>query len=259
MIKIILCILIISGIFVDYAQASSKEFYSSWKELLNEYSQNGRVNYKMIKADDTKLIMSISYAENISKLEFDSLSDDERKVFWINAYNLAAVKMVIDNYPIKKNFGLNAIRYPQNSIQQINKVWDRSVLIVRGKALSLNDIENKILRHEFKDPRIHFAIVCASIGCPAIRSEVYTADKLDQQLAEQIRIFIKDPNKVTYDLSKDVLYLSPIFKWFKSDFDEVGGAVIFIKRYSDDPWAGSLSQKTQIEWLGYDWNLNEIK
>lgn len=259
MIKILFSAFIILGIYIDISHASSNGLYGSWDELLKVYSNDGRVNYKAIKIDEAKLRMAITHIENIPKFEFSSFSENERKAFWINAYNLAVVKTVIDNYPIKKNFGLNAIRYPKNSIQQIENVWDRPILTVRGRVLSLNDIENKILRPEFKDPRIHFAIVCASIGCPVIRSEVYTADKLDQQLAEQIRIFIEDPKKVSYDRSKDVLYLSPIFKWFKGDFDEVGGVVTFIKRYSDDLWAGSLSQKTQIEWLGYDWSLNEIK
>ncbi len=128
-----------------------------------------------------------------------------------------------------------------------------------GKDVSLNDIENNVLRKEFKDPRVHFAIVCASIGCPEIRSEVYTAEKLDQQLSEQIRLFLSDPLKVHYDRTTDTLYLSPIFKWFKEDFQQTGGIIAFVKTYAPAGLFNGISEQTKIEWLGYDWNLNEIR
>lgn len=247
-----LWLMISSNAFAEIMQTTQK-----WEKLLKNTSFNGRINYKSIKSDADLLKASVEGIETVSKVELDALTKNELMAFWINAYNIGVVKIIVEHYPIKKGFGLNTVRYPANSIQQIDNVWDRPALIVLGKSLSLNDIENKILRPQFKDPRIHFAIVCASIGCPSIRSESYTAEKLDQQLSEQIHIFISDPNKIRYDTQKDILFLSPIFKWFKEDFDQVGGAVAFIKRYDIDHKFDALTEKTKIQWLGYDWSLND--
>ena len=116
--------------------------------------------------------------------------------------------------------------------------------------MSLNQIENEILRKEFQDPLIHFAIVCASLGCPVLRREPYTADQLDRQLDDQVLQFLQDPKKFRYDSAKIELYLSPIFKWFKEDF--TAGPTAFIKKY----WPG-ISENAKIRWLQYDWTLNE--
>jgi hypothetical protein len=249
--------ILMSVVYCEASYASSEGVSHYWTEVLKENTHQGRVNYKSIKANGAQLKASIQSIETITKFDFDSLDVKQKMAFWINVYNVGVVKVIIDNYPIKRSFGLKAVRYPANSIQQIENVWDRPILTVRSRELSLNDIENKILRPEFKDPRIHFAIVCASISCPVIRSEAYTAKELDQQLSEQIEIFLDDPSKVRYDKNKDILYLSPIFKWFKEDFDQVGGTIAFIKKHSSNHMFDSVTQQTQIQWLGYDWNLNE--
>lgn len=239
------------------ALAGTEAVSQHWDKLLKMNAVNGRINYKAIVRDDTLLKASLIGVETMTQQELDSLSDKELMAFWINAYNIGAVKMIVAHYPIKQNFGLSAFRYPANSIQQIDHVWDRSVLSVGGINLSLNDIENKILRPRFKDPRIHFAIVCASIGCPSIRSEAYTAVKLDQQLSEQIQLFVGDPGKVAYDAPTDVLYLSPIFKWFKEDFNRVGGVIRFIKKYDVNHAFDAITEKTKVLWQDYDWSLND--
>jgi hypothetical protein len=256
--KIILSIIILfSMVMMREAQASYDHQYTNWQEVLRLYTHEGRVNYKALKENDHELKASIQAIEAVSKADFESFNIKQKMAFWINAYNMGVVKTIIDNYPIKRGFSFKAIAYPSNSIQQIDNVWDRVVLHVLEQDLSLNEIENKILRPEFKDPRIHFAIVCASIGCPVMRSEAYTAEKLDQQLSDQIRLFLSDPFKARYDKTQDVLYLSPIFKWFNTDFQQAGGAVAFIKNHALAELFDGISDKTQIQWLGYDWNLNE--
>ncbi len=241
-----------SSAFADIMQTTQP-----WDKLLKKNSLNGQINYESIKLDDDLLKASVKGIEMVSQEEFDSLSKNELMSFWINAYNIGVVKTIVEHYPIKKGFGLNAVRYPANSIQQIDQVWDRPVLTILGKNLSLNDIENKILRPQFNDPRIHFAIVCASIGCPSIRSEAFTAENLDKQLLEQIQLFLSDPNKVRYDTQKNILFLSPIFKWFMEDFDQSGGVIAFVMKYKINGLFDVMTEKTKIQWLGYDWSLND--
>jgi len=255
--RIMLGVLILVSLGMGEAQAAYDHQDTYWQEVLRAYTHEGRVNYKALKENDNELKASIQNIESISKFAFNSLNNKQKMAFWINAYNMSVIKTIVDNYPIKRSFGIKAIASPSNSIQQIANVWDKPVLHVRGRDLSLNDIENKILRPEFQDPRVHFAIVCASIGCPVIRSEPFTADNLDQQLSEQIRLFLSDPSKARYKKSNDVLHLSPIFKWFNADFQQVGGVVVFIKNYAPAGLFDGISERTKIQWLGYDWNLNE--
>jgi len=256
--KIMLSAIILASMgMMREARAAYDHQYTHWQEVLRVYTHKGRVNYKSLKENDSELKASIQAIEGASKTDFESFNIKQKKAFWINAYNMSVIKTIIDNYPIKRGFSFKTIAFPSNSIQQITHVWDKLVLHVLSQDLSLNGIENKILRPEFKDPRIHFAIVCASIGCPVIKSEAYTAEKLDQQLSDQIRLFFSDPSKARYDKTKDVLYLSPIFKWFKTDFDQAGGAIAFIKNHAPEGLFDGISDRTQIQWLGYDWKLNE--
>ena len=253
----VLGILLLCSIGVVETQAAYDHQYSDWQRILIAYTHEGRVNYMALKGRDSDLKASIQTIESLSKGEYESFNTKQKMVFWINAYNIGVTKTIVDNYPIKRGFNIKALAYPANSIQQISNVWYTPVLSSLEQQVSLNDIENKFLRPEFKDPRVHFAIVCASIGCPVIRSEAYTAEKLDQQLSEQIRKFLNDPQKSRYDSLKNVLYLSPIFKWFSEDFKQMGGVIVFIKKYAPADLFNGLSEQTRIEWLGYNWSLNE--
>jgi len=255
--KIILGVVMLVLMGMGRAYAAYDHQYVYWQEVLKSYTHEGRVNYKALKENNHEFKMALQTIESVSKTEMEAFDIKQKKAFWINAYNVSVIKTILDHYPIKRGFSLKAIAFPSNSIQQIPDVWDSPILHTAGQNLSLNDIENKILRPEFKDPRIHFAIVCASIGCPVIRSEVYTQEKLDQQLLSQIQLFLSDPLKARYDKTKDTLYLSPIFKWFKTDFEQAGGVIVFVKKYTSAGSFDEISDQTQIQWLGYDWNLNE--
>lgn len=214
------------------------------------------MNYASLKQSHEPLNAFLREIEAVTQEEYDHWSRDEKLAFWINAYNALAIKMVIDHYPLKKGLSWQALIFPENSIQQIPNVWDKKFLNVLGKKISLNFIENEILRKEFAEPRIHFALVCASLGCPELREEPYLAEKLDWQLENQTQRFLQDPNKFRYDAKSDALYLSPIFKWFKKDFEKSLGIISFVKAHLSDPKGKEISSGTKIEWLGYDWNLN---
>lgn len=153
--------------------------------------------------------------------------------------------------------GFQAIWYPAESIQQISDVWEREVFNIIGKGISLNYIENDVLREEFRDPRIHFAIVCASRGCPILREGAYTAERLEGQLDHQVRLFLSDRDKFQYEAKSDILYLSPILKWFQEDFERVGGIVSFIKKYIPQDLGLKITDQSNKRWLDYDWSLNK--
>ncbi len=229
--------------------------YFSWQKFLDLYLKDGLVNYSAVQTNSALFNAIVSQLENVKKKEYDRWSEDQKKAFWINAYNIEAVKLVLDHYPLKRSLGLQALRYPANSIQQIPDVWNQEALTILGKKISLNYIENEILRKEFQDPRIHFAIVCASLGCPVLRDEPYISDRLDSQLNDAVLKFMQDRKKFNYDAGNNTVYLSPIFKWFKEDFEKAGGIITFIKEYI--PPNKNLPNSAKIQWLEYDWSLNE--
>ena len=170
---------------------------------------------------------------------------DERLSFYINAYNILAIKMVIDHWPVESIKDAGSLFSP---------VWKKTVGHIGGNAVTLDEIEHRILR-PMGEPRIHFAIVCASVSCPDLLDEPYMAPKLDQQLDDQTRHFLNNSAK-GLRVDGNRLRVSKIFDWFEKDFEQAGGIEPFVRRYRDDLPKG-LSLRTNIP---YDWNLNsEIK
>jgi hypothetical protein len=192
---------------------------------------------------------------------------------WINAYNAITIYAIVDNYPIHYGSMMSRVRFPKNSIRQLKKVWDTVHVRIMGKELTLNDIEHEILRKEFKDPRIHFAIVCASIGCPKLLNAAYLPEKLEEQLEAGTKEFISDNNYLLVDTQKNEMILSSIFDWYKEEFQVVNsnnwvkkysksyrGFVEFVVRYlvkSPAKQEAIKATKTRIQFSDYDWSLNE--
>lgn len=179
---------------------------------------------------------------------------EDKMAFWINVYNIAAIKTLVDHYPVE------SIR--SRKINWLGLPWDRKVIEVGGKEYSLGQIENDILLGTFKDLRIHFGINCASVSCANLAPEPYQGNTLIKQLEEQGKQFLADPQKgLRIDREKKIIYLSQIFKFDQKDFDKLGGgAVNFILPYlsSQDR---KLVQKEQfsIDYLDYDWKSNDLK
>ena len=159
------------------------------------------------------------------------------------------MKLIVDNYPLKSIKDLN----PTISVPTVNTIWAKSWFQIGGEDFSLDKIEHKILRKDFNEPRIHFAVNCASISCPVLRAEAYEADKIDRQLDEQARIFLNDPSRNTITAGK--IEVSKIFSWFGGDFKKDQTLVEFIDRYVKE----DLTDKTKVRFAKYDWNLNEVK
>jgi hypothetical protein len=180
-------------------------------------------------------------------------TDAGRLAFWINAYNLLAIKAVADRYPIGSIKDGGSLLRP---------IWKRTVGRASGRDRSLDEIEHGILRREFREPRVHFAIVCASLSCPDLRREPYVAPRLDAQLAEATRHFLANPTKgVELGADGRTARVSSIFRWFADDFGGPQGVVRFIHGAADPVLATSLARLEAggLAYLPYDWSLNDSR
>jgi len=237
--------------------------HSQWENFLQKHVQAGRVDYDALKRDPSELQSYLEALAQTRRPEFYAASEKTRLAFWINAYNAFTIRLIVDHYPVA-------------SIWNVTPLWKRPLggpfveqFIPLGnlfpgkpvrRKLSLNDIEDEILRKDFHDPRVHFTIVCASTSCPTLSSHAYTAAGLDRQLSSAARRFVTDPSKNHYDSASNILYLSEIFRWFREDFEKRGSLVKFLRPYMDAKTLQRISAaKTgpRIEFNSYDWSLNK--
>ena len=234
--------------------AQSHQLFS---ELLNKYVKNGLVDYKNLKNDDRL----DNYLAQLSNTNSTHFTQDQKLAFWINTYNAFTLKVVSENYPIKSitelHTGGKLIGY------LIGKtVWDKKFIIINNEKYSLNDIEHKILR-QMNEPRIHFAIVCASISCPSLSNEAFNSNKLEVQLEKSVKKFINDSARNHFDLKNRKAYISKIFSWFNEDFGTSDDNILkFISNYLPYDIQEDLKKNFanwSIVYKSYDWNLNEIK
>jgi hypothetical protein len=218
--------------------------------ILGKHVKPSGVDYAGLKKDPASLTAYLDTLTEVPGSTFKQWPKEQQMAMLINLYNAATLKLVVNNYPLK-------------SIKEIGKLsggpWKQSVVRLFGKNVSLDHIENNLLRPNYKDPRIHFAINCASIGCPALRTEAFQASKLNTQLDEQARAFLHDSTKNRVDTKAGALHLSSIFDWFKGDFVGKSGSVEkFIAPYLDDAerkWVEKGGFKTK--YTDYDWSLNK--
>lgn len=255
---------------------SFDQAHSVYGALLDKYVKDGMVDYEGFISSADQFGRYLDQLASVSEEDFAGWSRDERLAFWINAYNAFTVKAIIDNYPIGRNFSLSALIYPKNSIRQIDGVWDELEFRAAGRSVTLNQIEHEILRKEFNEPRIHSAIVCASIGCPDLLDEPYVAHKIDHQLHKATVSFVNNPDKgVRISRSEGEVSLSKIFNWFGGDFvpdyntselfkdkSEKERAVLnFVRKHlkSDDEKEFLISNDFSVSYMDYDWRLNEYK
>lgn len=210
--------------------------HDTWHALLQKHvSEDGKVNY--LKIRQSKLLQSYIKDLQEHNITLKTANKNEVLAYWINAYNALTIDLILKNYPLK-------------SIKDIDKPWDQHLWKFNDKWLNLNDIEHKILR-ELEEPRIHFAIVCASESCPKLLNKAFTAKNLDEQLTQVTQTFLADTTK--NKISENNIQLSKIFKWFAKDFKNNGSLIDFLNQYSDT----KISPKAKKSFLDYDWSLNE--
>ncbi len=245
--------------------------YAELAAVLRQVNSDGMVNYRDLKENRHNLDQ---FSKRVAKLKPDTFASwgrNERIAFWINAYNGLTLLAIIDNYPIKASF-LGSLMYPKNSIRQISGVWDSLRFTVLDDEVTLEYIEHSILRKEFDEPRIHMALVCAARSCPTLRQEPYSGPRLDGQLDDQTRTFLRNSMKFRIDYAERVVFLSKIFDWFGEDFVDRYGtdqafrgqdpalrAVLnFISCFLSQSDRSYLKNTDfEVSYLEYDWSLNE--
>ncbi len=229
--------------------------FTIWDDLLQRYVDDfGRVNYRRWKAEGADVLSA--WLQTLADADLAAVTDaDARLALWLNAYNAIAISQVLEVYPIA------SIRPKVLGIPNWLGFLDfftRSNSIIAGKKYSLNQIEHAILRPEFAEPRIHFGLVCAAVGCPLLRRGAYFPESVRTQLEADANRFIHNPDKVRYDTEKKTLYLSKIFKWYGEDFVKASGSVVgYVGGYLGPSVA--VNDRWAIVFLPYDWNLNRVE
>lgn len=235
---LVLGILFLSISFSIRAQ-STAEFFSKTDAFLGTHIKNGRVDYANIKSNPAELDGLVEIAKAISVSKENA---KEYQAFWINGYNILVIKGIVENYPLK-------------SPLDVGGFFDKTEYDIGGTSITLNDIENKLLRKNFPaEPRFHFVLVCGGLGCPPIIGQAYMPDTLDAQLEKQTNLALNDPAFI--QVNKNRAKISQIFEWYKGDFTQNGlSQVDFINTYKTE----KLPEKTKVSYYPYDWTLNETK
>ncbi len=234
------------------AQPAVQTLEDKWDQLLQDYTQEGTINgVDLVVVDYAALEEDPDWIELLKELETEPVPEgkDARMAYWINTYNILAIKVVLSEYPVD---GIKDVTPWYKS------VWKVDAGYAAGEMRTLNEVEHEILRH-MGDARIHGAIVCASVSCPDLRREAFRAENLDQQLDSQMRVFLANRDKgARVSGNGDTLALSSIFDWFAEDFEEHSGSVkAFVKEYLPKDQAGKITENTDIEYMDYDWSLND--
>jgi Protein of unknown function, DUF547 len=227
--------------------------FEPWDRLLHQYvDDQGRVDYANWKKQQPRAIEQwIQDLETETNLSH--LNRNEALSLWINLYNALTISAILKRYPIAsiqpKIFGIpNWLAFLSFFLLPVHSF--------AGKHYSLNQIEHNILRRQFQESRIHFAIVCASIGCPLLRNQAYKPALVHQQLEQDANRFINNPDKLRYDLQSGILYCSKIFKWYREDFLQDAPSIPdYIRSYLNTNVP--INADTPIVYLDYDWNLNQ--
>ena len=230
----------ISGLETD----SQPFTHEQWTNLLQKHvNPDGWVNYDGFIKDSLQLNNYLQQIESNYPNE-KNWSREQILAYWINAYNAYTVQIVIRNYPVA------SIKDIKPGVAFLNSVWDIKFITIEGEQLDLNNIEHNILR-KMNEPRIHFAVNCASYSCPKLLNTAYEAATIDNQLNQQAIDFINDPKRNVITAEKaDV---SSIFNWFTGDFTNDGSLKDFLNKYSKVP----ITENTGINFLEYNWNLNK--
>ena len=241
--------------------------HAGWTALLKKHvvllrdGQASQVRYAALRSDRAAVGAYLALLSAVSVDTFSTFSKSEQKAFLINAYNAFTVELILTKYPALK------------SIKDLGKLlstpWKVQWITLLGSKVSLDGIEHEMLRQRgrFDDPRIHFAVNCASVGCPMLREEAFVPERLDQQLDDQTQRFMTDRTRNRFNPKSGELELSKIFSWYGEDFRQghmgITSLSVFVARYADrlaDDASGQASvrnPKTDVVFLEYDWALND--
>lgn len=241
-----------TGWTIGQAQTPATIGHRLFDQLLRTYVHDGWVDYQGLGTEGREAFRE--YLDALAVADPSGFRDDgERITFWLNAYNALTIAGVLREYPLR-------------SVRDVPGFFRRLRFKVAGRRLSLDDIEHGILRKEFEEPRIHFALVCASRSCPTLAASAFTRESLDDQLDTVTRGFLSRSKGLQIDREERVLRLSSIFKWYGEDFrtpegprEKEAAVIQFISRYVPEPERAFLGEgRFRVEYLDYDWRLNDL-
>ncbi|MBM3542766.1 MAG: DUF547 domain-containing protein [Alphaproteobacteria bacterium] len=230
--------------------------HGPWQRFLSTHVSQGadgiaRVAYGKVGAEDRAALDA--YIRALVAEPVGRLSRAEQRAYWINLYNAATVRLILERYPVASIRDINISPGLFSS-----GPWGRTLVTVEGEALSLNDIEHRILRPIWKDPRIHYALNCASLGCPDLQTEAFTAANAEALLDRAAVAFVNHPRGARVDGGR--LRVSSIYEWFQEDFGgSEAGVIAHLRRYAAGPLAQALAGVRGIDSHAYDWALNDAR
>lgn len=263
---------LIVAVALTLASAAALAFdhgHAAWDALLRKYvvlapgGNASTVRYAGLQAERKALRGYLDALSGVSEAEYGHWTRAQKLAFLINAYNAFTVELVLGKYP-----DLKSIKDLGNVFQS---PWKRKFFTLLGRERTLDDIEHNLIRAPgaFDEPRIHVAVVCASVGCPMLRKEAFTADRLDTQLEDSTRRFFADRNRNRFDAATDTLWVSKIFDWYGVDFAKEHAGFTSLKatfaRYADRFAEVPRNQARiragdyRIDFLDYDWTLNDVR
>jgi hypothetical protein len=228
--------------------------HSAWQRLLERYvsaSPDGinRLGYARVTGADKAALQS--YLDDMQRVKVAALSENEQRAFWINLYNALTIDVVLDHYPVKSIRDIGGGLF-------VAGPWKKEYVTVEGRKLSLDNIEHDILRKTWRDPRVHYAVNCASISCPNLMAEAFTGAKLERMLDQGARDYVNHPRGAKIVNGK--LTLSQIYEWYRRDFGSRDSEVIaHVARYAEPKLKTQLAGIETIAGYDYDWSLNEAK
>lgn len=241
-------ILFIMAIYIEVAFSYGFDHsHSTYSIVFNMYVKDGLVDYSSLKSNPKQLDLYLSQLSSVTEGDFKQWTREKQLAYLINLYNAQILRLIIDHYPIK-------------SIKDIGDPWDHNIVSLFGNKITLNALEHEIIRRNYDEPRVHFALVCAAMGCPKLPEQPFIASKLSMQLDEQERNFLAESDKNSFDFKSQTIYLSKIFQWFQEDFVKKRGSVIaFIKPYLSPQVSSRLDEGNfKIIYTNYDWSLNDV-
>ncbi|NNE85363.1 MAG: DUF547 domain-containing protein [Alphaproteobacteria bacterium] len=230
--------------------------HRDWTRLLAGYAQQGedgivRVDYAGFTEADRQALQA--YIDRLTATAVSSLNRGEQLAYWINLYNALTVRLILENYPVSSILKINI----SPGFFSIGP-WDKKLITVEAEELSLNDIEHRILRPIWRDPRIHYAVNCASLGCPNLALQAYTAANVETLLEANAVAHINHPRGARFENGE--LIVSSIYRWFVADFGGGDAGVLrHLRQYAQAELADRLARTNQIGDDQYDWSINDVK
>jgi len=227
--------------------------HAAWDDFLQKYTTMGedgviRVPYANVSEADRASLQA--YLEALAALPISGYSRGEQFAYWVNLYNALTVAVILDHYPVE---GIRDIDISPGMFA--DGPWGKKLLQIEGEQVSLNDIEHRILRPIWQDPRIHYAVNCASIGCPNLYPEAYRVDNTERLLDNAARAYVNHPRGAM--IEDEQLTVSKIYSWFIDDFAVDGGVLSHMRRYAEPELLDALAGFESPTWYEYDWNLND--